>query len=288
MSIILRKLASDLREIGVEERFALDIASVVVGIRPRGLLHISRNLRTGIVELFHRYGLGVGYERELDRTPDEQTREAILTDRTMHQDRAELWLELWYQRTDQPLPSADFFLRDTGIRLSYPVCCVEAMRDKSSLASHYRSYIFASDSGRHWQLNRLSALFSKFIMMPDFFPCHLACSHANNFVEPFVSLAADIWGPDTQAEMVRRAQQPIFLWKDWVLTFGQFSVVDQCVRVERNSGMKVPLSTLGIYRHFTNPALLFFQHLPLSTVQERRLELYEGTTQIWNGPLGLV
>ena len=288
MNSILQKLPSDLLEIGIEERFALDIASVVVGIRPRGLLHISRTLRTGLVELFHRYGLAVGYERELGRTPDGQTRESILTDRTMHQEGAELWVELWYQRADQPLSSGEFLLRDSGIHLSYPTCCVESMRDKSSLGSHYRSYIFTSDPSRYWQLNRLSALFSKFILMPDFFPCHLACSHAHDFVKPFVSLAADVWGPDNQAEIVRRAQQPIFLWKDWVMTFEQFSVVDQCVRVERNSGMKVPLSTLGINRHFTDPALLFFQHFHLSADHNRRLELYEGTTQIWNASLDLV
>jgi len=206
----------------------------------------------------------------------------------MHQAGTDLWVELWYERADQPLPSGDFFLRDTGIALGYPTCCVEAMRDKSSLGLHYRSYIFASDPGRYWQLNRLSALFSKFILMPDFFPCHLACSRAHNFVEPFVSLAADVWGPDTQAEMVCRAQRPIFLWKDWILTFGQFSVVDQRIRVEKNSGMKVPLSTIGIDRHFTYPALLSFEHLHLSADHDRRLELYEGTSLIWNASLDLV
>lgn len=288
MSSLLQKLPSDLLAIGIEQRFALDIASVVVGIRPRGLLHINRTLRIGLVELLHRYRLAVGYERELGRTPDAQTREAILTDRAIHQEGAELWVELWYQRADYALPSGEFLLRDTGTYLSYPACCVASMRDKSSLESHYRSYISASDPGRYWQLNRLSALFSKFILMPDFFPCHLACSHAHAFVEPFVALAADVWGPDTQAEMVRRAQQPILLWKDWVMTFTQFSVVNQCVRVESESGMKVPLSTLGIDRHFADPALLSFRHFNLSADQNRRLELYEGTTRIWNASLDLV
>jgi len=288
MSSILQSLPSDLLEIGIEERFALDIASVVVGIRPRGLLHISKELRTGLVELFHRYGLAVGYERELARNPDRLTRESILTDRTMHQDGAELWVELWYQKANQRLSSGEFLLRDSGMHLSYPTCCVESMRDKSSLGSHYSSYIFASDPSRYWQLNRLSALFSKIILMPDFFPCHLACSHAHNFVEPFVSLAANVWGPDTHSELVRRAQQPIILWKDLVMTFEHFSVVDQCVRVEKKSGMKVPLSTLGIDRHFNDPALLFFRHFHLSAEHNRRLELYDGKTQIWNGSLDLV
>lgn len=252
---------SDVQHYGLDPRFALDIASVKKGIRPRGLLHVHTSQASGIYSLLTAHGLKVVAERKLEGSRDPQSREAILSDLKPNTPVGGLWHEIWFAVHDtMPIDPAELF-RAPGVHLSYPKCCVDAMLATQTLSTFYDRYI-NDPLQRYWEINRLTTVFSGGLLTPDFFPCSLACRPARDFARPFIELAQDILGTELASDWIRRAKQPYFVYRDSLYTALNYECEDNHLVVVMESMSKMLLKNIGktIFRHEDQFTLLPFVH----------------------------
>jgi hypothetical protein len=255
-------LAAQLESLGIERRFALDIGSTIAGVRPRGLLHVSAHQHHGLELLLNSSGLRIDGYRELYRRHDSTSREGVLNEHSLDDPAAEKWCEIWYANQDAiPIDQAILF-SDPGKFLGYPECCRSAMNGEDALARLYRRYLF-EDSDRHWQLNRLAALFHDTLLMPDFFPCSLSCLLARQYVCSFQSVAATVFSPNEMKRTRAVMRAPITIvageaiqWRDWKYENGR-------LRVKIASARKENLARVASYLPKSDPStvlLVGFKH----------------------------
>lgn len=243
----LNMLPQYLREIQVKERFALDIASVVAGIRKRGLIHIPITKKESIYEILRKYNLYTPAERHLFSYQDPHSMEWILEENKPGNIISEDWIEIWYSNT----PDNDNlnFFKNTGEILGYPKCCVDAMNKVRSLSRFYETYLL-DDAPRFWQLNRLNTLFGGTFLMPDFFPCSLSCKEAKAFADNFVKLSFEVFGEETEITC-NIQKQPIFLHGDYIYTCEKWRADEEKLYIEAASLKKQLLSKITKLDNYT-------------------------------------
>ena len=149
-------LAPALEAMGLDKRNALDVGSVVTGIRPRGLLHVKADIRGSLRNLLEQYGLVIEFERELFRRDDQNTREGLLGEYEFTGTSSERWLEIWFKMPMALEIPGDALVANPGLHLGTHSCCVSSMIGKRSIDSHYESYVSESNSDRLWHINRLA------------------------------------------------------------------------------------------------------------------------------------
>ena len=264
----IRHLPTKLATIGIEKRFALDVGSVVSGLRARGLLHVPCEQVENLRQLISACGLVIEAERELQRVKDPETREGILVERQRRASCSDQWWnEIWFRSATSAAIPADVLWRETGSILGYPNCCTRFMEGQRSLSQHYNRYCFDPGGGRHWIINRLSSLFSQNLIMLELFPCSLSCDHARDFAKPFVNLARDIFQADIFEAARKCAMRPYVRLRDHLVAFDEWECFPEMIRVNLDTATKVPLSDLGIhnYRKDIEIEILAFAHLQEAT-----------------------
>lgn len=252
---------NDIQREGLDARFALDIASVKRGIRPRGLLHVHALQAPGIRSLLTAYGLKVVAERHLEGSRDPQSREGILSDLKPDTPPDRLWHEIWFSAQETAMiDPAELFL-SPGVYLSYPSCCVDAMLTTRTLSSFYDVYI-GDPRHRAWEINRLTSLFTDGLLIPDFFPCSLACRNARDFARPFIELAPEVLGAQRAADWIERAKQPFFVYQNSLYTAFDYTCKDNHLVATMESMSKIALEDIGrtISRLDKNFDLIPFAH----------------------------
>lgn len=258
----MKDLRNQLLVLGLDTRFALDIGSVVSGIRPRGLMHVPSHQVAGTERLLGSLGLKLIASRPLFGRKDPSSREGVLTDQTTGNNAA-AWAEIWFASRQSAAIDASELFENPGRHLGYPDCCCLAMQKEDPLASLYFAYL-QSGATRHWKLNRLAALFHPTILMPDFFPCSLACRAALEFVEPFTDLADGIL-PEHEVQEAKAAMRaPITLiseeiihWPAWRLESGSLYLQSSRAKKEHISAVSTKLEALEPGQC----ALVMFDHL---------------------------
>ena len=225
----LTNLPSRLQMIGLDQRFALDLASVALGVRRCALLHVPAAIAADASALAREIGLVEVAAKRLVRRS------------------GEAWTEPWFEQSFTG-PSSSTELRDERA-LGYPLCCVQAYRGSSSIAAHYQRYLRCQERGR-WEINRLSAVFCDGFFMPDFFPCSLSCSAAVTFAKGFFEVADQTIDSKTVARW-RSVMQGVYgmfggrlyCWPDWQPEVG-------ALRVENATALSI--STVEIAEGITN------------------------------------
>ena len=243
---VLQALPARLAAIQIDRRFALDVASVVSGTRPRALLHLPDAAKFELNRILTGLGLVEIASRTLYRTGDPASRESILCDSCPRDERAcESWVEVWFQRVGGYVPSASWLLGNPGEALGYPTCCVNAFTRQRSLSDSYRRYLTDPAPGA-WEVNRLATIFSNGLLMPDFFPCSLACDSARKFAIGFDVVARSVFSNSLIAEW-RRMQRAVYTiigselvcWPEWNVLAGR-------LRVDADHSLRVPLVQVAI------------------------------------------
>jgi len=255
------------RSVGMDERFAIDIGSVRAGHRTLGLLHVEAAAAAQVRDGLRILGLAVVATRFLTRENDPSSRESLLKlPSEVKHDGAfapHEWAEIWFGREGIAVPGADALFGDPGRFLGYPSCCVSAFGRIAGLSAHYRRYLFDARP-RHWELNRLTALFGRSLLMPDFFPCELSCDAALRFCRSLLGVAEEVLGPACLSDWMCVAQQPIVVIGGSVCTFSRWRLTGDSLQVSAGSGAKVPLDAVsaGLLGHMPDrPWLVPFNHL---------------------------
>lgn len=234
----MKDLPDKLKAIGVERRFALDIGSVIAGIRPRGLMHIPAQQKNSLEQILIQFGLKIEAHRTLFRKNDSSSREGILLD-SCDEDSATEWCEIWYSHPTAARVKSEYLFLNTGECLGYPACCRKSMETENALAKLFYKYIF-TDKDRFWELNRLATIFHHTILMPDFFPCSLSCSFARDYVIPFHKLAKDVFPSNEYIETNKQMCSPLTVigneivhWSEWKIDESKLIVDVKCAKREK-------------------------------------------------------
>ena len=260
-------LLDELTTAGLDTRFGIDVASVATGVRPRGLLHYPSVADDRITELLRRLQLLVVAKRNLYRTRDTHSREGILSQVPWPDSSSELWHELWFANRDAPSVDSESLFASPGHYLGYPDCCVEAMLRSRSLSTFYATYLFATRP-RSWRLNRLTTLFSKRLMMPDFFPCSLACTAAEAFVAPFFEIGSQTFGIVEAGAWEKEARAAYFLNDGYLYQAIAWRITDEGVVVDLGGIRSIALQSIAeIEMPKAKSRLLEFTHLVLTDGQ---------------------
>jgi hypothetical protein len=273
---------NDIQRQGLDPRFALDIASVKKGIRPRGLLHVHALQAPGIRSLLTSYGLKVVAERPLEGSRDPQSREGILSDLKPDTPAERLWHEIWFSAKETAAIDPAELFRAPGVHLSYPRCCVEAMLATRTLSTFYEVYV-NDPRHRHWEINRLTTVFTDGLLIPDFFPCSLACREARDFARPFIDFAPEILGVTRASEWIARAKQPYFVYQNSLYTAFNYACENNRLVVDMDSMSKMPLKDIGktIAQQHGQFELITFTHFYERPEEKLRIILEKnGQTQV--------
>ncbi len=254
-------LLNDIHRYGLDMRFALDIASIKMEIRPRGLLHIHSSQASSIHLLLKKYNLKVVAERYLEGSRDPYSREGILSDLKPNTPNDRLWHEIWFSKQDTATIDPLLLFRSPGKYLSYPACCVNAMMGTKTLSTFYELYINEPQQ-RHWEINRLTTIFTAGLLTPDFFPCSLSCRLARDFARPFIEIARDILGQERASDWIKRAKQPYFVYKDFLYTAFDYEYENNHLIATMESMSKKQLQEIGktISCHTSNFSIIPFAH----------------------------
>lgn len=230
---------------GIERRFAIDIASVALGVRPRALLHVPSASSERIVVSLQQLGLVCVARRNLVRHQDPCSREGLLSSCAEGvRDASEQWTELWFQCRGVPVPSTEELFDRTGSALGYPACCVSRFASVRSLDELYVSYLLEDKPG-YWEINRLAAVFCSGFLMPDFFPCSLSCRVARDFVTSFHDVASALFA-ESQCATWRRAMQAVYFVLDGQLVFApDWRCTANTLVVDSASASRAPLASIG-------------------------------------------
>lgn len=258
----MKYLAKQLEDLGIERRFALDIGSVIAGVRPRGLLHVSGGQQHGLERLLSSSGLRVEASRKLYRGHDSTSREGILNERCF-EPTDEIWCEVWYSNPESaPIGYAELF-GNPGKFLGYPECCRRSLEGKDALARLYQRYLF-EDSDRYWELNRLAALFHNAILMPDFFPCSMTCASARSYIIPFHELAFDLLSKREIEEAKNAMRAPVTIIAGEIIQWLDWECDNERLRVKASSAQKESISRVSsnLQSGDSSTALLvWFKHI---------------------------
>jgi hypothetical protein len=257
----MKTLSEQLASVGLEARFGLDLLSVQRGLRDFGLLHVDYNVESDLVNIVHSQNMDVIAKRTLFRIRDPKSREQILLDQ--QRSGSTPCSEVWFARKGHVGPEATELFRRPGVYLGYPDCCVRGMEESHSLAGHYERYLW-TDGNRHWELNRLATLFSAWLPFPDFFPCSLACNNALKFVAPFWVIAETVLGAAAAQRWSETAQQPLILWDGNLLSFKDWQLQGDALRVHLASVVRRPIAEICTKTKVPTtggPYLLEFRHL---------------------------
>lgn len=243
MTARLRDLPERLVAMGIDRRFAVDLASVIVGARRCALMHVPAGIVDAIRELACEYSLFSIAAKRLRRIPDSRSREGLLFDlESQSASSGEEWAELWFGLTPSGLAESkrQFDAKDLG----YPECCIDDYSSCSSLSGHYQKYLRCSERG-HWEINRLSAVCCDGFIMPDFFPCSLACEAAVDYSRRFFEVATQTIDPLTIARWrsVMRgvyavAEGSLICWPNWHVT-------DRVLHLENAGAMSASLTAVA-------------------------------------------
>jgi len=237
-----------MRSVGMDERFAIDVGSVRRGHRVLGLLHLEACRAERIRDGLQLLGLKVVATRFLTRESDPTSRESLLKATRLaplgNVSASHEWAEIWFSRLGVDVPGADELFDDPGQFLGYPPCCVRSFQRIVGLSTHYRRYLFDAPL-RHWELNRLTALFGRSLLMPDFFPCSLGCAAALRFCRLLLGAAEEVLGPVRLVDWIDLARQPIVIMGGSICTFAEWRLAGTCLEVSVSSGSKVPLDAVG-------------------------------------------
>jgi hypothetical protein len=228
-------LAAQLVRAGIEKRFAIDIGSVVAGIRSMGLLHCELEKVKAVEQILNDYQLKKLAGRKLFRLHDEASRESVLS--TTKVEKSDDWFEIWYGNQTLKSPSPEELFSETGRFLGYPECCQQAMRGEGCLAALYRRY-FHEDRHRNWRLNRLAALFHPTILMPDFFPCSLSCTEATRFVTPIQTVSPEFLGQEDMIAATVAMKAPLTVIGEEIFSWRTWSIADGCLEVLAADSLK--------------------------------------------------
>ena len=253
-------LAAQLVKAGIEKRFAIDIGSVVAGVRPVGLLHCEYEKVQRVESILHEFQLRMLAGRKLFRSRDGDSRESVLS--TAPSDNSDEWYEIWYGKELPHNVCAEQLFSETGLFLGYPECCRNAMRGDGCLAALYRRYI-QQDRQRNWRINRLAALFHPTILMPDFFPCSLACSEAVSFASAIQSASRGFLSQEDLTAATEAMKAPltviggtIVFWPTWLISDGRLEVrVSSSVKEDLRNVANTLSDANGTYA-----ILLSFEH----------------------------
>jgi hypothetical protein len=261
--ISLDRIYKDICELGLEGRFAIDVASVHAGLRPRGLLHVAFNQSRIVSQWLKESGFRLEAERTLSRAEDSQTKESILRDLDGSGNYADLWHEIWFSGPEECTVSEKQLFGNPGKWLGYPTCCVDFMQGQSTLANHFSRYLHSTDEARHWEINRLASLFTKDLLMLEFFPCSLSCAGALSFSHALLPLARRVLPISEFAAGVSAAQMPLLIWGDCLVGFPEWKFVDGRLNLKTESAKKVRLMEIGCEQSSStrSPRLLRFAHL---------------------------
>ena len=241
----LQSLPARLVAIGIDRRFALDIASVVSGTRPRALLHLPDAAKSELNRILGGLGLFKIATRTLYRRGDTSSRESVLFESSPNDGgTCENWVEVWFQRVGTEVPPASWLIGNPGEALSYPTCCVDAFTRRRSLSDSYFRYLTDPVPGA-WEVNRLATIFSDGLLMPDFFPCSLACDSAKKFAIGFDGVAKSVFSGALISEW-RRMQRAVYTiicadlvcWPNWSVNAGR-------LRLDADHALKVPLAEVA-------------------------------------------
>jgi hypothetical protein len=257
----MRLICDAIQRAGLDMRFALDVASVARGIRKLGLLHVVVEQEQATRACLDQFGLVVVASRALHRIADPHSREHILVD--SGSTPGDACVEIWFSASSGSAPSASELFGDPGRHLGYPACCTRFMLESPSLARHYRRYLFDT-TARHWEINRLTTLFSPGLLMPDFFPCSLACLAAREFATPFIQLAKETLPEGAANNWIQQAQQPLLLHRDSVISFSRWRIDGNTLHLSAASARSIGVKEViprGDFPPFTRPVLLHFRHL---------------------------
>lgn len=257
----MRMISDAVQRAGLGARFALDVASVSRGIRRFGLLHVESGREQATRACLDELGLVVVASRALHRFMDPRSREHILVESRMSS--GDTCHELWFATSAASAPTPADLFSDPGLHLGYPACCTRFMMESPSLAYHYRRYLFDT-APRHWEINRLTTLFSAGLLMPDFFPCSLACSEARRFATPFIQLAKETLQDGEAVRWIGQAQQPLLMYQGSLFSFSDWRLDGDTLHLQAGSARSVrvkDIATMDATLKMTEPLLLDFHHL---------------------------
>jgi hypothetical protein len=258
----MKDLPDKLNKLGVERRFALDIGSVIAGVRPRGLMHIPIDQKQGLQQILDQYGLRLEAERTLYRLNDSKSREGVLLDCSINES-AEKWSEIWYSNSKSEVVDQYELFNNPGLFLGYPECCRNSMKCENALAKLFYKYIF-TDKICHWELNRLATVFHNNILMPDFFPCSISCESARTYVLPFHRIAEKIHSQFELDEAIRAMKAPITLIDKYIVQWSDWMIDEKFLRVRTSGSKKEFLSKISSCLQtcsLSNAQLVPFKHL---------------------------
>jgi hypothetical protein len=247
---------------GLDGRFALDIGSVVHGIRPRGLMHVGGHLVMDLERLLGELGLTVIASRRLRGMKDAVSREGVLSDSAETKEASD-WGEVWFASEKSARVEPSELFKNPGQYLGYPECCCRALQNDQPLASLYCSYMQSTPS-RHWKLNRLAALFHEVILMPDFFPCSLGCQAALRFVEPFTELANAILAEDDLRSAKAAMRAPVTLIGNEIVFWPAWRLLDGKLYLHSGHAKKEHIAAVSSKLQPVAPdqcVLIMFEHL---------------------------
>lgn len=250
-----------LEEVGIPRRFAVDVCSVVRGVRRMGLIHAPLETGAKLRAILNQADLAVFAQRMLLRCDDPNSREGIL--RECRAGEGPNFIELWYARPDAgSLPASDTLFANPGLHLGYPPCCVAEWERGKSQRNLYRRYIFDTVAG-HWEINRLVTVFQGGLLIPDFFPCSMDCEQARAFVAPILAAAQIALDRAWVLETIRWMQAPLVCHSGSLYAFPNWTLAESRLELRIADGVKVPLSAIGDFDNQQQRVfrLVAFRHL---------------------------
>jgi hypothetical protein len=259
------------RGLGLDRSSLIDIASVMYGARPMGLLHLPSSADMQVDRLLDGAGLRLLHRRALRRRMDPCTHDALLepADAGRSADWTgashELWSESWFGERDAEDVDIRAMELRTGEMLGYPPCCVRANGRCTTLVGYYRSYL-ASSQPAMWQVNRLATAISGARLLPDYFPCCLRCESSRAFAQRCSRAGRQALGDDWIDELEADLQAPLTLWNGALVLWRRWRRSSDALELHSAGAVSVPLHRLarlpaGSIPSGEGPMLIPFEHL---------------------------
>jgi len=232
-----------LKEIGIHQRFAIDILSVKTNLRKFGLIHIPINLEKLLTLNLKKIGLIVFEKRFLTHQNDPHSREGILIDCV--KDKTPNFVELWYALdTTSPLPNSTELFSNPGRNLGYPLCCISKWEKLQSQRDLYKIYLLEKTSG-YWELNRLATFFQEGLLIPDFYPCSMHCQKAREFVLPMHELSKKIFDDTWFDKTAKWMKAPILIHNEHLYIFPVWKLKDANLELMLAESAKISINDIG-------------------------------------------
>lgn len=238
----MKSFIKTLESLGLHRRFAVDVISVIRGVRRTGLLHVPVVAESDLCYSLKGIGLKVIARRGLTRSDDPNSREAVLKD--CRESEEANFAEVWYAQCDNNLPLPSDLFANPGRYLGYPSCCVAEWERLQSQRDFYSRYLFETSSGL-WEVNRLSAVFEGGLVFPDFYPCSLECQAARSFVAPILEAVRDTLDRDWVDQTIKWMRAPVVIHGGELYGFPNWSLSGVDLELHTHDAVRLPLSKLG-------------------------------------------